>query len=124
MARKRLFAMSKTVFPVKMCPAYQLIYGAMVVGAPSQKVDSEGIQKKVGDLYQWEIQVAVTYGPKGAYRRPEKVTVLAASRPSVADGQIVRFLDLHVGAWSNEKGSGLYFWATRAEVVEKARGDQ
>ena len=75
-------------------------------------------------LVKWEVNLGVPYGPKGRYVRPMRVTVLSASQPDVHDGQVVRFRDLHAGCWKNDTGHGLYFWATRVDVVKRAGGDQ
>lgn len=115
--------MSKTVFPDRMIPVFQLINGSLVVGEPTPKSE-DGKPEKVGDLVKWEVNLGVPYGPRGRYVRPMKVTVLSAAQPDVHDGQIVRFRDLHAGSWKNDRGYGLYFWATRVDVVEHSRGDQ
>lgn len=107
-----------------MIPVFQLINGSLVVGEPTPKSDEDGKPEKVGDLVKWEVNLGVPYGPKGRYVRPMKVVVLAASQPDLHDGQIARFRDLHAGTWKNDRGYGIYFWATRVDVVEHSRGDQ
>ena len=87
--------MSKSVFPTRMVPVFQLINGSLVVGEPTPKSDEDGKPEKVGDLVKWEVNLGVPYGPKGRYVRPMRVTVLSASQPDVHDGQVVRFRDLH-----------------------------
>lgn len=115
--------MPKSVFSDRMLPVFQLMNGAMVVGEPAPKSE-DGTPEKVGDLVKWEVNLGVPYGPRGRYVRPMKVVVLAASQPDLHDGQIARFRDLHAGCWKNGDRYGLYFWATRVDVVKHARGDQ
>lgn len=122
--------MSKTFFPRNMVPVFQLLNGVEIVGTPVPDTNAQGEQKKLGDLPQWSVNVAVPYGPGGRFTRPMKVAVAAATRPAVSDGEIVVFRDLHVGVFITDDGEPRSFYkASKLATVNisgpaHARGDQ
>lgn len=114
--------MAKKVFPDKMAPILPFLRGVEVMGAPQPKNDDDGEQKKAGDLLQWVISVIV---PEGRLLTERRVTVVAAERPEVRDGQTIIFPDLRVGSYINKAGrAALYFRATDVRVAAKgAKGE-
>lgn len=110
--------MSKTVFSTRMVPILPFLRGVEVMGSPVPRKDDDGQQKMTGDLPHWTVSVIV---PQGRLLTDRRVTVVAAARPEVRDGQTVIFPDLHVGSYVTKAGrAALYFRATDVRVAAKA----
>ncbi|MDK4295476.1 MULTISPECIES: hypothetical protein [Corynebacterium] len=116
---------SKTIIPSYMTPVYQLMEGVRAQFVPEEPEQRDGREKEspfFPGCKAWKIQVALTMSEEevdnGAVEREirrQAVTVWVPTRPTIYEGEKIRFIGLMAGAVDGT----LFFQAQGVESVEE-----